>query len=180
MINGNRLIFVISPMASRRDWLLEYADVLFDVQDQNKIFFRFGSPAGLDSKKSPLPRMRLVIDEHLNEFKDTLLIYYGTDVVEMAETLYTEYPESEFLAMRMRKDMKPMLFERLERMTNGIISPDIINDTIERQFTIVDNFISEKETVPVNVDLTTVTPPLMKDGIAKRGPLGAFHIRKQD
>jgi len=147
MINGNKIIFVLSPGSAMKNWMIDNATTLFDIKENDKkILFRFGSPARMDiaALRSPYPRMKLTIEEHLEHFKDTKLIYFGMNVVDFCEELYNDYPESDFGIMVLRNRVKDNLVERLLLGTDNLVPEEMVKEKVVEQFDKIDLFLQSK------------------------------------
>ena len=70
MINSNKIHFITAPLGQYTGWSLDNVENLFSFNNNNKIFFKFGSKARLEiSTAVPrYTRISLVANDHISNF----------------------------------------------------------------------------------------------------------------
>jgi len=99
MTNSNKIYFITSPLGQYNGWSLDKLDTLFDYNDNNKIYFRFGTLSRLDLEPmyNHYDRISLIINDQISNFHNTNFFYYGWEILPCLDELYKNFPESEFL-----------------------------------------------------------------------------------
>jgi len=99
MINSNKIYFITSPLGQYNVWCLDKLKTLFHYDDNNKIYFRFGSLSRLDLELmyDHYDRISLIINDQISNFHNTNFFYYGWEILPCLDELYRDFPGSEFL-----------------------------------------------------------------------------------
>jgi hypothetical protein len=145
MINSNKIYFIASPLGQYSSWCFNNLETLLHLNDNNKIYFRFGASARLDfsSGVSPYDRISLVIKDQVSNFHDTNFFYYGWEVVPCLDELYRDFPESEFFLI-----VNNLNDTELETLDNGKMlkynTPEFLSAVADSHRATIKNFISNK------------------------------------
>ena len=145
MINSNKIYFIASPLGQYSSWCFNNLEKLFNLDENNKIYFKFGSPARLDflSAVSPYDRISLIIKDQISNFNNTNFFYYGWEVVPCLDQLSRDFPESEFLLI-----VNNLSDTELETLENGKMgkynNPEFLFKIAHSHRSIINNFIKDK------------------------------------
>ena len=117
MINSNKIYFISGPLGQHSTWCLENLEKLFSFNDNNKVYFKFGSPSRLcyTSAVRPYDRISLVINDHISNFQNVNFVYHGWELLTCLDDLYRDFPGSEFLFI-VNNESVPTITGKISRM----------------------------------------------------------------
>jgi hypothetical protein len=145
MINSNKIHFITAPLGQYTAWSLDNVENLFSFNNNNKIFFKFGSKARLDISTSVprYTRISLVTNDHISNFHNINFVYYGWELITCLDELYRDFPGSEFsLSINNLEDPR---LEKLDvRNLKKYNDLDFLITTYEQHRTIIRNFLEGK------------------------------------
>jgi hypothetical protein len=145
MINSNKIYFITSPLGQYNAWCLEKLETLLHFNNNNKIYFRFGTMTRLDlvPMYNAYDRVSLIINDQISNFHNTNFFYYGWETISCLDKLYENFPGSEFLLVVNNFDNETL--ETLEKGKMGKLNdPTILPKVAEDQKNSIKNFINGK------------------------------------
>jgi hypothetical protein len=135
-----------APLGQYSKWYLDNLEKIYQLDDKNKIFFRFESQFRLDRSSAVVPydRISLIIKDHISHFNNTNFFYYGWELLTCLEDLYQNFLGSEFILIVNNIDDP-----ELKSFENGKIwkqhGLDFLVPTAARHRTLIDEFIKGKD-----------------------------------
>jgi hypothetical protein len=144
MINSNKLYFITAPLGHYSAWCFNNLDALLYLNDNNKIYFRFGTASRLDlaTEDSPYDRISLIIKDQISNFHNTNFFYYGWEVVPCLNELYRDFPNSEFLLVV--NNLNDLGLENLEYGKIGNYNAEFLSKVAENHSAAIKSFIKDK------------------------------------
>jgi len=145
MTNSNKIYFITSPLGQYNGWCLDKIETLFHYDDNNKIYFRFGTLSRLDLETmyDHYDRISLIINDQISNFHNTNFFYYGWEILPCLDELYKNFPGSEFLlAVNNLDDMPYEISENKKRFK--LKDPKFIAAAEATQKEAIKNFVKDK------------------------------------
>ena len=145
MINSNKIYFITSPLGQYNPWCLDKLKTLFHFDDNNKIYFRFGTMIRLDLPPiyNHYDRISSVINDQISNFHNTNFFYYGWEIIPCLDELYENFPGSEFLLAVNNLDNAAL--EAIEKGKMGkTVDRSILPKIAEDQKNSINSFIKGK------------------------------------
>jgi hypothetical protein len=145
MTNSNKIYFITSPLGQYNGWCLDKIETLFHYDDNNKIYFRFGTLSRLDLETmyNHYDRISLIINDQISNFHNTNFFYYGWEILPCLDELYKNFPGSEFLlAINNLDDMPYEISENKKRFK--LKDPKFIAAAEATQKEAIKNFVKDK------------------------------------
>jgi hypothetical protein len=146
-------------MGQGKDYLIEYADKIFDIDLEGKrIFFKFGANSRMDLECDPFERICLTVQEHINTFSNTTFVYYGWELVECLDQLYISFNQCDFfITLKTSNNFKNNLLDNVCSRSKVELNKDKVWYRIEKHFKNIENFLSDKKIQEFNGTLDDVS-----------------------
>ena len=132
-------------MGQYNGWCLDKIETLFHYDNNNKIYFRFGTLSRLDLETmyNHYDRISLIINDQISNFHNTNFFYYGWEILPCLDELYKNFPGSEFLlAINNLDDMPYEISENKKRFK--LKDPKFIAAAEATQKEAIKNFVKDK------------------------------------
>lgn len=151
---SNRVVFIIAPMGQGKEFFIDHADKIFNIELEGKrVFFKFGAVSRMDLDADPFDRIILTINEHLTYFRETTFVYYGWELAECIDRLYEHYKDCEFfVTFKNKPNYKRKLREALMQRSKTPLDPAKLEQRIVQQYEKVETFLKDKTVEIFHVD----------------------------